>query len=186
MKLTLAPFPTVFTVQDMTKQKASKTNTNKDSTSKNNNELKLTPPSWLSKKDKEWAIRTVQKAVGTKKNELSRAKAIYKYFKEHYDYIYYANLRYCTPKGNREKAWNHGGGNCADGASILETLMLTAGIKARIKHPYYHYIVKLTIDGKTYWVDNHRSKGIVTWNQVWHGRTSNSEANISKGEWING
>lgn len=187
MKLSLAPFPSVFDSQDMSsKTKATKTSDNKTSTDKWNNEVKLNPPSWLSKKDKEWAVRTVEKAIGTKKNELSIAKAVYRHFKEHYNYIYYADLRHTTPKGNREKAWNYGGGNCADGANLLETLMLTAGIKARIKHPTNHYIVKVTIDGKSYWVDNHRSRGIVTWNTVWHGRTSNSEANITNGEWING
>ena len=61
--------------------------------------------------------------------------------------------------------------------------MLPAGINARIKHPPNHYIVKLRIDGKTYWVDNHGTK---SWNKVWRGKTSNSEANITNGEYING
>ena len=182
MELTLAPFPTVFNAQDMTAKDAATTNKSVGDGSKDT----IKAPSWLSKSDRTWAEATVRKAIGTKKKPLAKAKAIYTYFKKHYGYQYYADLKYTTPKGNREKAFKHGKGNCADGANILETLLLTGGINARIKHAPNHYIVKITIDGKTYWVDNSRSKGVVTWNHVWHGRTSNNEGNITKGVYING
>ena len=111
------------------------------------------------------------------------AKKIYYAFKKHYRWINYRDLRYTSPKGNREKAYNRGVGNCADGANILETLFLTAGLNARIKHAPNHYIIKLVIDGKVYWCDNRIT---TAWNTVWKGRTSNSEDNITNGVYING
>lgn len=191
MQLTLSPFPSVFEADEMkanTTKTANNNTGNNDKNKGNNNDDNIKAPSWLSKSDQAWAEATVRKAIGTKKKELAKAKAIYKYFKQHYGYQkpVYSNLRYTTPKGNREKAWKHGQGNCADGANILETLLLTGGINARIKHAPNHYIVRIKVDGKTYWVDNSRSKGKVTWNHVWNGRTSNSEANITDGKYING
>ena len=160
MQLTLSPFPSVFEADEMKPNTTKTANNNKGNNDKNKGNNR----------------------------ELAKAKAVYKYFKQHYGYQkpVYSDLRYTTPKGNREKAWKHGQGNCADGANILETLLLTGGINARIKHPTQHYIVRVKVDGKTYWVDNSRSKGIVTWNHVWNGRTSNSEANITDGKYING
>lgn len=186
MQLTLSPFPSVFEADEMKANTTKTANNNTDTKNDNKVDDGVKAPSWLSKSDKAWAEATVRKAIGTKKKELAKAKAIYKYFKQHYGYTYYADLRHTSPKGNREKAWKKGSGNCADGANILETLLLTGGIKARIKHAPNHYIVRIKVDGKTYWVDNSRSKGKVTWNHVWNGRTSNSEANITDGKWING
>ena len=188
MQLTLSPFPSVFEADEMKANTTKTANNNTDTKKDNKVDDGVKAPSWLSKSDKAWAEATVRKAIGTKKKELAKAKAIYKYFKQHYGYQkpVYSDLRYTTPKGNREKAWKHGQGNCADGANILETLLLTGGINARIKHAPNHYIVRIKVDGKTYWVDNSRSKGKVTWNHVWNGRTSNSEANITDGKYING
>ena len=184
MSLTLAPFPTVFEADDLS---ANTTKSNKASESKASDDGDgIKAPSWLSKSDRAWAEDTVRKAIGSKKGELAKAKAIYKYFKQHYGYSYYSDLRFTSPKGKREQAFKRGSGNCADGANILETLLLTGRINARIKHAPNHYIVKVTVDGKTYWIDNSRSKGIVTWNHVWGGRTSNSEGNITDGKYING
>ena len=184
MELTLAPFPTVFDAQDMTAKNnttSGKTSTNKTNTSTSTVNLKA--PSWLNKSDRKWAEETVRKAIGTKKKPLPIAKAIYNYFKDRYGYSGYSNLRYTSPKGNRERAFRRGSGNCADGANILETLFLTAGLNARIKHAPNHYIIKLKIDGKIYWCDN---RGTKAWNTVWEGRKSESESNISKGAWIDG
>ena len=187
MELTLSPFPTVFDAQDLSAKNSSATNvktvskTNKQNT--DNTQIKLKAPSWLPKSDRKWAEETVQKAIGTKKKPLQIAKAIYNYFKDHYGYSGYWDLKYTSPKGNRERAFKIGSGNCADGANILETLFLTAGLNARIKHPPNHYIVKLKIEGKTYWCDNVSTKH---WNKVWHNTTSGSEDNITKGAWIRG
>lgn len=186
MQLTLSPFPSVFEADEMKANTTKTANNNTDTKKDNKVDDGVKAPSWLSKSDKAWAEATVRKAIGTKKKELAKAKAIYKYFKQHYGYTYYGDLRHTSPKGNREKAWKKGSGNCADGANILETLLLTGGINARIKHAPNHYIVRIKVDGKTYWVDNSRSKGKVTWNHVWNGRTSNSEANITDGKYING
>lgn len=183
MTLELSPFPTIHDVDDL-EQKQGATKTANTSTESTNTSLK--PPSWLSEEDKEWAIKTVTEAIGNRTDELAIAKSIFHHFTNQVDYDYYPNLRHSTPKGNRKKAWAHGKLNCADGANILETLYLTANINARIKHASNHYIVKLTINGNTYWVDNHRSRGKGVFNDIWHSTTSDSEGNITNGEYING
>ena len=186
MKLTLSPFPTVFEKQDMSGSSSSgKTATKVKTKKEKNTDPSFTPPDFLSKSDKLWATDTVRKAIGTKKDKLAIAKAVYSYFYNHYSYQGYKDLRYTTPKGNREKAFKRGSGNCADGANIIETLMLTAGINAKIKHAPNHYIVKMVIDGKTYWCDNAGRQ--YTWNKVYHGVTSENTGNIeSNGRYILG
>lgn len=183
MELTLSPFPTIFNAQDLEKKATTTSSTSNNSNKTSTNSLTIKAPDWLNKTDKEWAEKFVKKAIQGTNDKLKRAKRIYSAFKDGYKYCGYSDLKYTTPQGNRKKAFNRGCGNCADGANILETLMLTGRINARIKHAPNHYIVKLKIDGKTYWVDNHGTK---SWNKVWRGKTSNSEANISNGEWING
>jgi hypothetical protein len=186
MKLSLSPFPTLFEAQDMEAKNNTTVSTGKTN-DKNKQEtttdIVLTPPSWLCKSDKKWAEETVKKAIGTKTKPLAVAKAIYNYFKDHYGYSEYWNLEHTSPKCNRESAFRRGSGNCADGANILETLFLTAGLNARIKHPPNHYIIKLKIDGNVYWCDN---VGTKHWNKVWHNTTSESEDNITDGVYING
>lgn len=178
IELTLSPFPPVFNTEKIT-------NTTNTTSSNTNNKVSdgIKAPSWLNSTDKLWAEQTVRRAIGTNKTKLLKAKAVYNYFKNHYGYQGYSNLKYTTPKGNRKSAFLRGKGNCADGANILETLMLTAGINARIKHAPNHYIVKLVIDGRTYWVDNHGTK---SWNRVWRGKVSENEGDITKGVYING
>jgi len=193
MELTLSPFPTVFQAEKL--QATNKTtnggdkNANNTTSSRSTNaggtasNITIKAPSWLNKTDKQWAETTVKKAIGSTRDRLKQAKNIYNYFKDHYSYSKYPDLRYTSPKGNRKSAFERGYGNCADGANILETLFLTAGFNARIKHPYYHYIIKLKINGKVYWCDNRSTK---QWNTVWEGRTSESESNITNGVYING
>lgn len=182
MDLTLSPLPTPYPQEKVGKDTTSTSKT--DTTTKTSNKNKSSnAPSWLSKSDKAWAENFVKKHTKGATSDLEKAKKIYNAFKDGYRYVGYEDLKYTTPKGNRQKAFNRGGGNCADGANILETLMLTGGIKARIKHAPNHYIVKLSINGKTYWVDNHGTK---SWNKVWRGKTSESESNITNGEYING
>lgn len=184
MTLELSPFPTIHEVDNLEQQQSGTKVV--DKRSNDTYQVDMTPPSWLPPEDIEWAIKTVAEAMGNRTDELSIAKSIFKKFTNQIDYDYYSDLRHTTPKGNRKKAWELGKLNCADGANILETLYLTANINARIKHAPNHYIVKLVIDGNTYWVDNHRSRGKGVFNNVWHGITSDSEGNITNGEYING
>ena len=182
MELTLSPMPTPYKEEKL--NNASSTGKGKvNKTSNNSNDIKLSPPNFLNKTDKKWAEDFVTKHTKGLTNELEIAKKIYNKFKDGYKYCGYSNLRYTSSKGNRKSAFNRGCGNCADGANILETLFLTAGLNARIKHPWNHYIIKLKINGKTYWCDNRSTK---EWNTVWEGRTSDSEDNIIDGVRIRG
>ena len=184
MELTLSPMATPYPQEKLNNtSNTSRTNTVKTNTKKSNALVTIKAPSWLNKKDSIWAENFVSKCIRGAKTKEEVAKKIYYAFKKHYRWIDYSNLRYTSPKGNREKAYNRGAGNCADGANILETLFLTAGLNARIKHAPNHYIIKLVIDGKVYWCDNRIT---TAWNTVWKGRTSNSEDNITNGVYING
>ena len=179
MELTLSPMPTPYKEEKLNNASS----TGKGKVNKTNNDIKLSPPNFLNKTDKKWAEDFVTKHTKGLTNELEIAKKIYNKFKDGYKYCGYSNLRYTSSKGNRKSAFNRGCGNCADGANILETLFLTAGLNARIKHPWKHYIIKLKINGKTYWCDNRSTK---EWNTVWEGRTSESEDNIIDGVRIRG
>lgn len=181
MTLTLSPLPSPYPDEKVTKSTSTASTAKANTAKAKSSGIKA--PSWLNKSDREWAEDFVTKAVRGSTNKLTMAKRIYDKFKDGYKYCGYSDLKYTTPKGNRKKAFNRGCGNCADGANILETLMLTADINARIKHVPNHYIVKLKIGGKTYWVDNHGTK---SWNKVWKGMTGNAEGNITDGKWING
>ena len=183
MTLTLSPLPSPYPDEKISKT-TSTTSTGKTNTDKVNKKTNnFNAPSWLSKTDREWAVAFVTDAVRGSTDKLTMAKRIYDKFKNGYKYSSYSDLKYTTAKGNRKNAYLKGKGNCADGANILETLMLTAGINSRIKHAPNHYILKISINGKTYWCDNRSTKA---WNTVWEGRTSNSEANITDGVYING
>lgn len=185
MELTLSPLPTPYNIEKLNNTTSTtKTNVVKNNKKNNNNDIvNIKPPKWLNSTDKKWAEDFVKKHTKGAKTKLEIAKKIYYAFKKGYKYISYYDLRYTSAKGNRKKGYEHGGGNCADGANILETLFLTAGLNARIKHAPNHYIIRLLIDGKEYWCDN---RSTTKWNTVWNGRTSNNEGNITNGEYING
>lgn len=181
MELTLSPMPTPYPSEKLNKNSSNTAKSNNIKQTNNNDKIKA--PKWLNSADKKWAEDFVKKNTRGAKTELEIAKKIYYAFKKKYRYISYSNLRYTSAKGNRKKGYEHGGGNCADGANILVTLFLTAGLNARIKHAPNHYIIRLLINGKEYWCDN---RSTTKWNTVWEGRTSKNEGNITNGEYING
>ena len=113
----------------------------------------------------------VEKAIKGKKTLLEKAKAIDKAFKAHVVYSYYFNVHH----PDLEEAWQNAHLNCADGANVLCAMFIKAKIKAVIVHVPSHYIVKLTIDGKTYYTDNAAEDGKHTtrpFGEVWRGNTS--------------
>ena len=115
----------------------------------------------------------VEKAIKGKKTPLEKAKAIDKAFKNHVIYSYYFDVHH----PDLEEAWKNAHLNCADGANVLCAMFIKAKLKAVIVHVPSHYIVKLTIDGKTYYTDNAASDGQHTtrpFGEVWRGNTSGS------------
>lgn len=116
----------------------------------------------------------VEKAIKGKKDALSKAKAIDSAFKSHVIYSYYYDVHH----PDLEEAWKNANLNCADGANVLCAMFIKAGLKAVIVHVPSHYIVKLTISGKTYYTDNAANSGSHTtrpFGEVWRGNTSGSE-----------
>ena len=119
----------------------------------------------------------VQNAIQGKTTDLEKAKAIDSAFKNHIIYKLYSDVHH--PDLN--DAWNNWL-NCADGANVLCAMFISAGLNAVIVHVppeltqgYGHYIVKLTINGKTYYTDNAANTGSHTsrpFGEVWLGQTS--------------
>lgn len=115
----------------------------------------------------------VNKAIKGKKTALEKAKAIDSAFKNHVFYSYYYDVHH----PDLDEAWKNAHLNCADGANVLCAMFIKAKIKAVIVHVPSHYIVKLTIDGKTYYTDNAADDGKHTtrpFGEVWRGNTSGS------------
>jgi len=115
----------------------------------------------------------VNKAIKGKKTALEKAKAIDSAFKNHVFYSYYYDVHH----PDLDEAWKNAHLNCADGANVLCAMFIKAKIKAVIVHVPSHYIVKLTIDGKTYYTDNAAEDGKHTtrpFGEVWRGNTSGS------------
>lgn len=102
-----------------------------------------------------WVEDWVRKTVGNETDQLKKAKMIYEAFRNHVYYSYYE----CAPKTHQgnvkyyESAYNDGHLNCGDGANIQCAMYNCAGIKATIMHTNYHFIVRMTINGKYYWTD---------------------------------
>lgn len=115
----------------------------------------------------------VNQAIKGKKNPLDKAKAVDKAFKNHVFYSYYWDVHH----PDLEEAWRNAHLNCADGANVLCAMFIKAKLKAVIVHVPEHYIVRVTIDGKTYYTDNAASDGAHTtrpFGEVWRGNTSGS------------
>lgn len=116
----------------------------------------------------------VKNAIRGKTDDLEKAKAIDKAFKSHVIYKYYFDVHH----PDLDEAWSNAHLNCADGANVLCAMFIAGGLIAVIVHTSGHYIVKLTIKGKTYYTDNAANSGNHTTRQfgeVWRGITSGSE-----------
>lgn len=116
----------------------------------------------------------VKNAISGKTDDLSKAKSIDSAFKEHVIYDYYWDVHH----PNLDEAWKNAHLNCADGANVLCAMFIAGGLNAVIVHTDGHYIVKLSIGGKTYFTDNAANSGNHTsrpFGEVWRGITSGSE-----------
>ncbi len=97
----------------------------------------------------------VKNAIKGKTTDLEKAKAIDSAFKSHVYYAYYSDCHF----SDLEEAWNNAHLNCADGANVLCAMFLAAGLQAVIIHITNHYIVKVTINGKSYLTDSSGAEG---------------------------
>jgi len=118
---------------------------------------------------------TVKNAIKGKKSAYDKALAIDGAFKDHVIYEYYWDCQYAN---DLDAAWEDAWLNCADGANILCAMFIAAGLDAVIVHTDGHYIVKVNVDGETYYTDNAASTGSHTtrpFGEVWRGITDGSE-----------
>lgn len=116
----------------------------------------------------------VKNAIKGITDDLEKAKAIDKAFKDHVIYDFYWDVHH----PNLDEAWKNAHLNCADGANVLCAMFIAGGLKAVIIHTDGHYIVKVTIKGKAYYTDNANNSGQHTvrpFGEVWRGITSGSE-----------
>ena len=128
-----------------------------------------------------WVTRLVREVVGNENDVLKRCKKMHEYWRWKKVWTYYTNMRYTGGSvANLEKQWSRRGFNCGDGANYLSAFYACCGAKTGIYLTYdsAHYIVKVEINGKTYWCDHSGGEGahntLRGWNQTWHGYRSGS------------
>ena len=179
MTIQLLPMATMYESKGSLEATTTKTSSSSTNTKTTTKQTDLTPPTFLSKKDKEWAIATVSKAIGTATKEYSKAAAIDKAFKNHIVYQKYWDAGKTRGGHNYQSAWEKNHLNCADGANLLCALFLTAGLDAWIIHVTNHYIVEVKINGKVYRTDNASCSGCHTrcsfGTACYHGNYSGSK-----------
>ena len=155
MQLTLSPYSDSISreVQDLasfTEQKSS-SNKNKNKTTSsstiNDNELK----------GDDFLKGIVKKAIGSKKDILSQAKACHEYFKKNHVYNYYYDFK--RGGQNFKKTWNTRGLNCGDGAFAIGEMLHCIGLKPEMRLGHNHYWIVVDIDGKTYYCDQSGAEG---------------------------
>ena len=177
MKLTLNPFPMgVGSYVDLlkgfrkTETKTTTTSTNKTAKKTKTSDITLHNVKGFSKSDNDFIKKHVQKAIGTAKTDLARAKNIDAYWKKHHKYsLYPGKPHLCNHSFKSQWGKWH---NCGDGAVMLWAMFKCAGLNADILLTYdsAHYIVRLKIDGKTYFTDNASCTGCYNrrkFNQTW-------------------
>lgn len=126
-----------------------------------------------------WVTDLVKKNVGNETNTLKKCKIMYQVFHDHARYAYYYNMKHTSGSPSKlEKVWKNGTHlNCGDGANFLSAFYSCCGATSGIYLTYdaAHYIVKCTVNGKSYWTDQSGAVGARNtrgWNQTWHGYRS--------------
>lgn len=154
---------------------------NKDKSDKNktkavtNGENKTIKNGWWGK----WVTNLVKKVVGNETDTLKKCKLVHEYFRWKTRWTEYYDMKYTGGSvNNLEKQWSRHKFNCGDGANYLSAFYACCGADTGIYLTYdsMHYIVKVVINGKTYWCDHSGDEGAYNtlrgWNQTWHGYRS--------------
>jgi len=125
-----------------------------------------------------WVTEFVKKTVGNETDTLKKCKIMYETFRQKVFYAYYYDADK-TYKGvnTYESAYKNGHLNCADGANILCAFYECCGASSSIylgkAKGDGHYVVKCTINGKSYWTDQSGARGahntLRGWNQTYGG-----------------
>lgn len=116
-----------------------------------------------------WMENFVRETVGSETDTLKKCKMLYNKFREHMFY-----KRYCcackTRNHSYEKAWKDAHLNCGDGANFQSAMYNCAGAEATCMSTDFHFIVRIRINGQTYWTDQSGAEGAHNtrrgWNQV--------------------
>lgn len=111
-----------------------------------------------------WVTEMVKKNVGNETDTLRKCKKMYQVFCDHIYYSLYCNApKTCSGANSFESAWNKNGLNCGDGANILSAFLECCGAKVNILNGsgcgYGHFVLKVTINGSTYWCDHASNSG---------------------------
>lgn len=186
MELSLNAFPSsLSSYADAYKQYEKKVNGN-SSNGKNNNKTNAVAGNNTTIKNGwwgEWVTDLVKKNVGNETDTLKKCKKMYEVFCNHTIYRLYYDAQY-TASGvsSLKSVWEKGTWlNCGDGANFLSAFMECCGAKSEILLGYGcnygHYVVKVTINGSTYWCDHASNTGSRTtrgWNATFCGIRSGS------------
>lgn len=135
----------------------------------------------------DWVTKTVKAQVGDETDVLKNCKKMHEFFRWKTRWTGYSDMPYTGGSvKNLEKQWHRHKFNCGDGANYLSAFYSCCGAKTGIYLTYdkEHYIVKVEINGKTYWCDHSGAEGAYNtlrgWNSTWHGYRSG----IHKGKYV--
>ena len=141
----------------------------------------------FSKKDQAYIKKVVTaafKARNYPKSELTQVFAIYDYYRDHHVYSRYECMKYMKKYGF-EGCWKIKKHNCGDGAATMQAMFRCAGITADIFNGHYHFLIRLTINGKYWYCDqsgaggSHNKRELSTngAKSVWGGVAGGSKRN---------
>lgn len=99
-------------------------------------------------------VKQANSIIGNAKTDNAKAKAIWKWMRDHIKYSYYS----CTKKGalgtlNKRK------GNCADQTHLYMSLAGSVGLQVRCNHIKGHFYPETKVNGKWFATDTTTSKG---------------------------
>ena len=174
--LTLSPYSynTFKDKQDFTK------NTNSSSSNTTNKANTSADGAVTLKCNNEFLKKTVERAIGSKKNLKAQADACISSFNQNHTYHLYYDFNYGK---DFKRTWNARGLNCGDGAFVMCSMLACLGLHpymklasgSAINRAYGHYWGVVKIQGKTYYFDHANGEGM-------KGRAKLSTSGISYGD----
>lgn len=135
----------------------------------------------------DWVTKTVSSVVGSETDVLKRCKKIHEYFRWKTKWTRYNNMVYTKGDVKKlEKQWYRHKFNCGDGANYLSAFYSCCGAKTGIylSYDYAHYVVKVEINGKTYWCDHSGGEGMYNTRRGWNQTFGGYRSGYAKGKYV--
>jgi len=101
-------------------------------------------------------VKQANSIIGNAKSDTAKAKAIWKWMREHIDY---PSKRYACTKKGALGTLNARAGNCADQTHLYMSLAGSVGLQVRCNHISGHFFPETKLNGKWFITDTVTSKG---------------------------